>query len=53
MRSITAAEHRFLVNPMPVKNKKYRGQQVYCSANHIGRDGTTFPHPYAFMFVIR
>lgn len=53
IRTITARDHRFLVNPMPVKNRKYRGKPVYYSAVHIDRrTGNTYPHPDAFMFIV-
>ncbi len=52
IRTISPTELRFMVNPMPVKGRKYRGQQIYASAVHIDREGRAYEHPYSFWFVM-
>jgi hypothetical protein len=42
---------KFMVNPMPVAQKRYRGKQVYESCVHI-ENGHATTHPYSFRFIL-
>lgn len=57
IREVGPQALQFMVNAMLVKEqggriKKYRGQPVYSSCNHIDKRGFVTPHPYAFEFIV-
>lgn len=52
VREVTPREMQFMVHPVPVRGKRYRGERVYTSCNHIGRGGSIQQHPDAFMFIV-
>jgi hypothetical protein len=46
------ARGSFMVNPLPVRGKRHRGEPVYRAAHHLRGIGQPEPHPYAIDFVI-
>lgn len=52
VREVQPSALKFMVNPMPVANKRYRGRQVYESCVHIDQFGRATTHPYSFRFVL-